>query len=147
MNTNIIGKCLRLYLIWNRWSQAYIKFALVIHTITQPNRLCKEWAGKYVKANKAPIVIKQFLLFALQLTYTRSSDAPMLARDWWTSSNGTLCLADFESLPTGCRTFQRPCVAKSDWSPGWLHFGPLLPIHFISWLWNGQNWTKGSYPN
>ena len=94
--------------------------------------------------------------FILRITYPQSSVMPPLAGSsgrrppgmWrspepFTGSGGRPGLT---ATHAAWRRWWQPPKASLG-HPGDVHFGLLKPISFIPWLWNGQVWPKGPYPN
>ena len=94
--------------------------------------------------------------FILRITYPQSSVTPPLAGPsgrrppgMWRSpepSPGSGGRPGLRATHAACRRWWQPPKASLD-HPGDVHFGLLKPISFIPWLWNGQVWPKGPYPN
>ena len=94
--------------------------------------------------------------FILRITYPQSSVTPPLAGPsgrrppgMWRSpepSPGSGGPPGLRATHAAWRRWWQPQKARLD-HPGDVHFGLLKPISFIPWLWNGQVWPKGPYPN
>ena len=94
--------------------------------------------------------------FILRITYPHSSVTPPLAGPsgrrppgMWRSpepSPGSGGPPGLRATHAAWRRWWQPHKARLD-HPGDVHFGLLKPISFIPWLWNGQVWPKGPYPN
>ena len=94
--------------------------------------------------------------FILRITFPQSSVTPPLAGPsgrrppgMWRSpepSPGSGGPPGLRATHAAWRRWWQPQKARLD-HPGDVHFGLLKPISFIPWLWNGQVWPKGPYPN
>ena len=94
--------------------------------------------------------------FILRITYPQSSVTPPLAGPsgrrppgMWRSPEpfpGSGGPPGLRATHAAWRRWWQPHEARLD-HPGDVHFGLLKPISFIPWLWNGQVWPKGPYPN
>ena len=128
---------------WSRFWEAYISG--IVSPIDKRSSLVGSPIPSAVRSS-----------FILRITYPQSSVTPPLAGPsgrrppgMWRSpepSPGSGGPPGLRATHAAWRRWWQPHKARLD-HPGDVHFGLLKPISFIPWLWNGQVWPKGPYPN
>ena len=127
---------------------------MLMTSISVPNFSNRWGGGQRVKSAQGTIKIRSS--FILRITHPQSSVTPPLAGPsgrrppgMWRSpepSPGSGGPPGLRATHAAWRRWWHPPKARLD-HPGDVHFSLLKPISFIPWLWNGQVWPKGPYPN